>query len=336
MQNTDFLKAYLDDTTSLINEYDQLLKKRNSIGCLDMQSVDALFRIMHTIKASSSMLEIDRIVAVSQDVENILSYLKKYGNGCLPHAKVLDLLFKTEYFLRSQLRNVKYQITDDNDRSFEKELSIFMKSNIPDENVPKVYNPNKTLQIKKLFDIMEIAIKDMSKKLDKKVSFASSGEDLVATREIIDGLTVPVLHLVRNAMDHGIETQQERIEKGKPEQGVITLTAGCEDGVFFVSVSNDGRGLDLDNILDQAESKNMLKKPREEYTPQEIANFILRRGFSTKGDVTEYSGRGIGMDIVKSSVQKMGGAVLISGVESEGLSVTLAIPIDMDKPDDSQ
>ncbi|MEG2015665.1 MAG: ATP-binding protein [Oscillospiraceae bacterium] len=325
MQQAELLKAYLNDANSLINEYDQLLKKRNSIGSIDTQSVDALFRIMHTIKASSSILKIERIVAVSQDVENILAYLKKYGNGCLPHAKVLDLLFKTEYFLRSQLRNVKFQISDDTDRSFEKELTLFMR-NIPVDSVQAPYDPNKTVYIKKLFDIAEATIKEMSTKLNKKVVFASSGENLMATRKILDGLTVPVLHLVRNAMDHGIENPQERLSKGKPESGVITLTAGCEEDVFFVTVSNDGRRIDCENILDRAEAKNILKKPREEYSSEDAANFILMRGFSTKDEVTEYSGRGIGMDIVKSSVEKLGGAILISGVDSEGLSITLAIP----------
>ena len=325
MKNVELLDTYLNDTARLLNEYDNILKKRNSIGFLDAQSIDSLFRIMHTIKASSYILELEELVLVAHSVENILDYIRKFGNSCMPHSTVIELMFKTEYYFRSKLKSVVNKTPDDDHSDFQKELSSLMKL-IPAQNIKPFYDPNKLIPFKRMFELMDRTIQDMCSKLGKKARLETSGEELLARHEIIDNLTVPVLHLIRNAMDHGIETPEERMQNGKPEVGVISITVGMQEDVLFVTVANDGKKLDFERILDICEVKGILQKPREEYSNKEIANFILMKGFSTKGEVTEFSGRGVGFDIVKSSVHNMGGTIFINDSMSCGLSIIIAIP----------
>lgn len=324
MKDVELFNTYITDTTTLLNEYDNILKKRNSLAFLDVNSLNELYRIMHTIKASSSTIELNELVLVAHNVENILDYLSKFGNSCLPHSTVIDLLFKTEYYFRSKLKSVIHNTPDDDHTEFENELSKFIKL-IPQNSITPINDPNKLIPFTRMFELMERTVSDMSKKLAKKVKLVTSGESVKARREIIDSITIPVLHLIRNAMDHGIETPDERIACGKPKYGVISITAGTQEDVLFVTVANDGKHLDFDFIADFAQRKRLLKKPVEEYTRKELSDFILVRGFSTKEDVSEFSGRGVGLDIVKTSIYDMGGTIFINDTDS-GLSITLAIP----------
>lgn len=329
MDKLDLLSTYTSDTSTLLNQYDSILKKRNSIGFLDHESLEELFRIMHSIKASSGMLELDELVKVAHSVENILDYLRKFGNSCMSHSTIIELLFKTEYYFRSRLKNVLNKTPKDDFSEFKTELDEFV-NRIPAQNRTPLYDPNKKIEFERMFDMMERTINNMANKLDKKVILETSGEHTQARREIIDGFTIPVLHLIRNAMDHGIESPKERLELGKPECGVISITVGEQEDVIFVTVANDGRNLDINRILELADHKRLLKKPKEDYSQKEIANFILVRGFTTKGNITEYSGRGIGLSIVKSCIQNMGGTLFINQTDY-GLSVTLAVPEDKEK-----
>src|SRR5690606_12197221 len=126
-----------------------------------------------------------------------------------------------------------------------------------------------------------------------------------------DGISDPIMHLVRNAMDHGIESNDERIKKGKSRKGTIRLSASNIGGEIHITVEDDGKGFDYKKILEKAKAKDMLTKPEGEYTPKEIFQFIMQPGFSTNEAVTEYSGRGVGMDVVKSNVEKVGGNVVL-------------------------
>ncbi len=135
------------------------------------------------------------------------------------------------------------------------------------------------------------------------------------------------MHLVRNAMDHGIESEKERIDAGKDRQGTIRLSASNTGGEIHITVEDDGKGFDPQKILAKAKSKDMLTKPESEYTPKEIYQFIMLPGFSTNEAVTEYSGRGVGMDVVKSNVEKVGGTVVLDSREGAGTVITFKIPL---------
>ena len=135
------------------------------------------------------------------------------------------------------------------------------------------------------------------------------------------------MHLVRNAMDHAIESAQVREDAGKNPVGKIILSAQNMGGDILISVHDDGKGLDAEVILQKAEENNILSKPESEYSEKEIFNLLTAPGFSTKDNVTEFSGRGVGMDVVKKNVEKIGGTVTIESVKGIGTTIFFKIPL---------
>jgi two-component system chemotaxis sensor kinase CheA len=181
--------------------------------------------------------------------------------------------------------------------------------------------------VSSVFQKMRRIVRDMSKKLDKDVELILEGEDTEVDKTIVDGIADPLMHLVRNAMDHGIETKAERIASGKPEKGRITLSAQNTGGEILVSICDDGKGYDRGAILKKAKLRGLLKKSESEYTDKETYAFLMMPGFSTKEKVTEYSGRGVGMDVVKKNIEKSGGEVMLDCVPGEGASIHIKIPL---------
>ena len=178
-----------------------------------------------------------------------------------------------------------------------------------------------------IFQKMKRIVRDMGKELNKDVELILSGEETEIDKTIVDGISDPIMHLVRNAMDHGIESEEERINKGKDPKGTIKLSASNTGGEIHITVEDDGKGFELKRILAKAKAKDLLQKPESEYTPKEIFQFLMLPGFSTHETVTEYSGRGVGMDVVKSNVEKVGGNVVLDSKEDVGTIVTFKIPL---------
>lgn len=177
------------------------------------------------------------------------------------------------------------------------------------------------------FQKMNRIVRDMSKKLDKDVELVLEGEDTEVDKTIVDNLADPLMHLVRNAMDHGIEPTAERLAAGKPARGTITLSAQNTGGEILVTVEDDGQGFDSDAILRKAKQRGLLKKAESEYTQKEIFALLLMPGFSTNETVTEFSGRGVGMDVVKKNIEKVGGDVTLESERGKGTVVTFKIPL---------
>lgn len=178
------------------------------------------------------------------------------------------------------------------------------------------------------FQKMHRIVRDMKQKLGKNVELVIEGEDTEVDKSIVDNLNDPLMHLVRNCMDHGIEEDvQERIAHGKPEKGTIKLAATSSAGEVIITVSDDGGGIDTDRVLQKAEDAGLLTKPASEYSEREINNMIMLPGFSTNTEVTEYSGRGVGMDVVKKNIEKSGGSIFVESKRYEGSSFIIKIPL---------
>ena len=177
------------------------------------------------------------------------------------------------------------------------------------------------------FHKMHRIVRDMSKKLGKEVQLIIAGEDTEVDKNVIEHISDPLMHLVRNAIDHGIEDAEERLNKGKPRTGTINLEAGNEGSDVVITVRDDGKGLNKEKILKKARENNMLFKNEADMTDKEIFNLILLPGFSTKDKITEYSGRGVGMDVVVRNIEAVGGSISIDSVPDAGTTVTLRIPL---------
>ncbi|MCR1641272.1 chemotaxis protein CheA [Clostridioides difficile] len=183
------------------------------------------------------------------------------------------------------------------------------------------------IQIAGVFQKMHRIVRDMNKKLDKNVELITIGAETEVDKSVIDNLAEPFMHLIRNAMDHAIEPIEERIAKGKEEVGKIVLSAENLGGEAVISISDDGRGIMRDKILAKAKEQGLLKHQSNEYTDDEVNSLIMTPGFSTKESITEFSGRGVGMDIVRKSIEKVGGSIEVKSKQDEGTTFTIKIPL---------
>jgi len=174
---------------------------------------------------------------------------------------------------------------------------------------------------------MNRIVRDMSKRLDKEVKLQLIGEETEVDKNIIDHISDPLMHLIRNSIDHGLESTTKRVASGKSETGVITLEAKNAGGDVLIQVKDDGAGLDREKILKIARSKGLFNKPEKELTDKEVYSFIFLPGFSTNDKVTEFSGRGVGMDVVVKNIQNVGGSVSIDSTPNVGTTITLKIPL---------
>ncbi|MBH1941112.1 chemotaxis protein CheA [Mobilitalea sibirica] len=177
------------------------------------------------------------------------------------------------------------------------------------------------------FHKMHRIVRDMSKKLGKEVKLELIGEETEVDKNIIEHISDPLMHLVRNAIDHGLEATKDRVTLEKPKIGKVTLEARNAGSDVLILVKDDGKGLNKQKILDRARENDLLIKTENEMTDKEIYNLILLPGFSTKEAVSEYSGRGVGMDVVTNNIEAVGGSVSIDSEEGIGTTITLKIPL---------
>lgn len=179
------------------------------------------------------------------------------------------------------------------------------------------------------FQKMNRIVFDVSRKLGKDIEFEMIGEQTEVDKNIIEHISDPLMHLVRNSVDHGIETVEEREKCGKTEKGKVTLSAKTESGKVWIVVQDNGRGLNREKILTKARKQGLLDYTKDDksYTDKEVYQLITLPGFSTNEKVTEYSGRGVGMDVVVSNLQSIGGSLEIESTPGEGSSMIMKIPL---------
>ncbi len=169
-------------------------------------------------------------------------------------------------------------------------------------------------------------VRDFCRKSGKKIELVIKGEETELDKTVIEMIGDPLTHIIRNCVDHGIETPEQRLEAGKKETGTITLDAFHEGNHIAIIVSDDGAGLDIEKIYKIALEKGLIGE-REELSQREIANLIFLPGFSTADKVTDISGRGVGMDVVKKALNSLGGLIDIKTKKGEGISFIIRLPL---------
>jgi len=180
--------------------------------------------------------------------------------------------------------------------------------------------------IKSTFQKMLRLVRDLAKNSGKEVQLRMSGEDTEIDRNVVDELYEPMVHMIRNSCDHGIETPEEREAAGKNKAGEVYLQAYHQGGNIIVEIKDDGRGLNRDRIIEKAKSNNLITD-ESKLSDSEIYNLIFQPGFSTAKEVTDISGRGVGMDVVKKALEKLRGRVEISTVPGQGSKFFISLPL---------
>ncbi len=181
-------------------------------------------------------------------------------------------------------------------------------------------------QVKAVFQRMPRLMREVAGATGKQVRLVTEGEATEVDRTVIERLADPLTHMIRNAVDHGIETPDERIAAGKSVEGVITLSARHRGGRIVIEVTDDGRGIDRRGVLQIAVSKGLVAADAN-LGDEAIDELIFLPGFSTAGAVSDISGRGVGMDVVRRSVQALGGRIGIASRPGEGSTITLSLPL---------
>ena len=174
---------------------------------------------------------------------------------------------------------------------------------------------------------MHRIVRDMCRQLNKDVQLEIIGEDTEVDKNIIEHIADPIMHIIRNSIDHGIEMPDVRESMGKPTKGKVILQAKHSGSDVLIIIQDDGAGLKKDKILDKARDNGLLRKAETEYTDKEIHQFIFMPGFSTNSEVTAFSGRGVGMDVVMTNLEVVGGTALVDSTPGMGSTFTLKIPL---------
>ncbi len=178
-----------------------------------------------------------------------------------------------------------------------------------------------------LFNKMKRLVRDVSIKMNKKVELVVYGQQTEMDKNVIDEISDPLVHILRNSIDHGVESPEKRIESGKSEIGNVTLGARYEGNEILIIVEDDGGGINKEALLRKAEEKGLLKTAPENMTDREIFGLIFEPGFSTAKEITDISGRGVGMDVVRKNIEKLRGSIDVVSAFGKGTKITLRIPL---------
>ncbi|MBP5249980.1 MAG: chemotaxis protein CheA, partial [Lachnospiraceae bacterium] len=182
--------------------------------------------------------------------------------------------------------------------------------------------------LESVFNRFPRMIRDVAKKLDKKMELYITGEETELDRTVIDEIGDPLTHLLRNSADHGIETAEERVKLGKPETGTISLNAYQEGNNVVIEVTDDGKGIDVEKVKNKAVERGLYTREQADLlTDKEAIDLLFKPSFSTAEKVSDLSGRGVGLDVVKTNIEKLGGDVEVKSKLHEGSSFIVRLPL---------
>jgi two-component system, chemotaxis family, sensor kinase CheA len=184
----------------------------------------------------------------------------------------------------------------------------------------------RTQPVKSLFQRMPRLVRDLAHKTNKQVRLVVDGEGTEVDKTVIERLSEPLTHMIRNAIDHGLETPAERLAAGKPGEGTVRLSAEHRGGRIVIEVADDGRGIDRERVREKAIARGLLSEAAA-LSDEEADNLIFMPGFSTASQISDISGRGVGMDVVRRNIMNLGGRVAISSVPLKGSKFSLTLPL---------
>ncbi len=272
---------------------------------------------------------VEKEKAKAEDVVHALREQKRFETPAPLHVKVdiskLDNIVDMvgELAIAQSMLKQNELIVDNGDRKL---YHIINQLNQITSGLQRTAMGLRMVPIKNTFQKMLRIVRDLSRKSGKQVSLIMSGEDTEIDRNMVEEIYEPMVHMIRNAIDHGLETPEEREAKGKPREGRIYLKAYHKGGNIIIEISDDGRGLNREKILKKAISLGLVKE-EEKLTESEIDNLIFHPGFSTAEKVTDISGRGVGTDVVKNKIEKLRGRVDVESEPDKGTTFYLKLPL---------
>jgi two-component system chemotaxis sensor kinase CheA len=180
--------------------------------------------------------------------------------------------------------------------------------------------------INQIFSRFPRVVRDLQKDLNKKINLVIEGEDTELDKSVVEDLLDPIMHCVRNSVDHGIELPSERVAAGKPETGTILLRAFNEGNMIVIEIKDDGKGIDVEKVRAKAVERGLIH-PSKNINDQEAFQLIMQPGFSTAEKISNISGRGVGLDVVKTMITNLKGTISVSSTKGSGTTFTIKIPL---------
>jgi len=231
--------------------------------------------------------------------------------------------------MTGELAVAQLMIAEEVKRAAHTDSDLFRKVALQNKIVRELQELSMSMRmvpIQGAFQKMSRLVRDLSKKAGKNIQFIATGEETELDRNIVDKITDPLVHMMRNSVDHGIETPDERKQKGKPEQGKVRLSAYHQAGSIVIEIADDGRGLRREKLIKKAIEKGLISE-HQELSDDEAFRLIFAAGLSTAEKVTDVSGRGVGMDVVRKNIESLGGKIDIRSVPDEGTTFIIRLPL---------
>ena len=337
-KNKEMQKTQAAQSSKSKTEKDSKHERQISFLRVESDRIDDMMNQVGELVTNKSSYEQydDDLTAYSKVIGNGINDIRKYYKD-----SVIQILRKLEYYAsKKEIKDLRNTYIDGfneklNDMAkmeedFKETLDKFRTSyqlltrvtNDLQETVMKI----RMLPIAQTFNRFPRLIRDLSRDLGKEVKLEMSGEETELDKSVIEVLVDPLIHIVRNAMDHGIEMPEERIRAGKPREGIISLNASHNGNLIVIKISDDGKGMSPQKIFESAVKKGLVSADAK-LTERQMLEYIFAPGFSTAAKVTNLSGRGVGMDVVKKSLDKINGTVGIETELGKGSTFFLRIPL---------
>ena len=294
----------------------------------DAQLEEGLEKQKESPEKKIGTILIEEKIVESKEVISALRDQKKAGIPDLQvkvDTKKLDNLIDLtgELVISQSMLRQNNHITSINDQQLNQNFS---QLNQIVSSLQKTTMSMRMVSIKSTFQKMVRLVRDLARTTGKKVTLEMSGEDTEIDRNVVEELYEPMVHMIRNSIDHGLESPAERKAVGKDEKGLVTLRAYHKGGNIIIEIQDDGKGLNKNRIIEKAISSELIEEGAQ-LTESEIFQLIFQPGFSTAKEVTDVSGRGVGMDVVKKGIEKLRGRVDIQSAEQKGTTVIISLPL---------
>ncbi len=364
LQRLDIIKQMLDINSSVnplmnlsttLDESSLPVKKAqdffnsfetNSIRTLrvDSKKLDQLVNqmgelIIGRIKHKKNISELEQILEDLLEWKNFnnksQSFIKYYDRKYLNSAQNADFstlsVFSKQIFSIFQENSAKIVKLNNKILSLQKSIGEEdTKQNLIITQLEGMVKNIRVLPLATIFHMFPRMIRDISQDTGKEIELLISGSETSADKKVIEEIKAPLMHIIRNSIDHGIETPKERLAAGKPPKGKIHLIAKSFQNKIIIEVHDDGQGIDLEKIVNRALEKNLITQKEADFlSAEQIMNIIFWPGFSTEQIVTEISGRGVGLDIVQTKITQLNGKVKVFSVPQKGTKITIELPISM-------
>lgn len=308
------------------NDISQALSSVSELKSVDVTSVEhnsIAVRKTESDKEQNS-LETVKTLASRQKTSKGTNGVRRTSKTLRVDIERLDNLMN----LVSELIIIKTRLEDIKDNNYQAQRETIEYLERITSNLHDAVMKARMVPIENVFNRFPRVVHDLSRELSKKINLIIEGAETELDRTVIDEIGDPLIHLIRNAADHGIEYPQERVKKGKPEHGTINLKAYQDGNNVIIEVSDDGRGIDLSSVLTRALDVGLTSAEQaKNLKDYEIISYLFEPGFSTSSEVTDVSGRGVGLDVVKTKIESLGGSIETSFIKDKGTTFQIRLPL---------